>query len=125
VQVLDHHHLVARPGRLAELEVHHLPLPGQLNLLDLVQRLDPALHLRRLGRVGREALDEPLLLGQHRLLPRIRRLAVGLADGPLALVELVVPRVHRNLAIIDLGNARDDAVHELAVMRGHEERAGQ
>ncbi len=40
-----------------------------------------------------EALDEALFLGQHRLLPRVRRLAVRFADAALALVEIVVSRV--------------------------------
>ena len=62
----------------------------QLDLLDLVERLDAALHLRRLGGVRGEPLDEALLLGEHRLLPRVGRLAVGLANGALALVEIVV-----------------------------------
>jgi hypothetical protein len=125
VQVLDHRHLVARAGRGAELEFHHLALLRQLDLLDLVERLDAALHLRRLGGVGLEAFDEALLLGQHRLLARERRLLVGLANRPLALVEVVVARVHRHFAGVDLGDLVDDAVHELAVVRGHQQRAGE
>ena len=123
MQILDHRHLVARARRNAELELHHLPLLRQLDLLDLVQRLDAALHLRRLGRVRPEAVDEALLLGQHGLLPRERRLLIGLADGPLALVEIVVARVRDDLARIDLRDLRDDAVHELAVVRRHQQRA--
>ena len=121
----DHRHLVAGARRNAELELHHLALLGQLDLLDLVQRLDAALHLRGLGGVRPEALDEALLLGQHGLLPRERRLLIGLADGALALVEIVVAGVGDDLAGIDLGDLRDDAVHELAVVRGHQQRAGE
>ena len=98
VQILDHRHLVARARRHAELELHHLALLRQLDLLDLVQRLDAALHLRRLGRVRPEAVDEALLLGQHGLLPREGRLLIGLADGALALVEIVIARVGDDLA---------------------------
>ena len=72
-----------------------------------------------------EAIDEALLLREHRLLPRVGGLAVGLADGALALVEVVVAGVGGDLAAVDLGDARDEAVHELAVVRGHQQRAGQ
>ena len=98
VQVLDHRHLIAGARRNAELELDHLPLFGQLDLVDLVQRLDAALHLRGFGGMRLEALDEALLLGQHRLLPGERGLLVGLADGALALVEIVVARVGDDLA---------------------------
>ena len=123
VQILDHRHLIARARRHAELELHHLPLLRQFDLLDLVERLDAALHLRRLRGVRPEAIDEALFLGQHGLLPRERRLLVGLADGALALVEIVIARVSDDLAGIDFGDLRHDAVHELAVVRGHQQRA--
>ena len=122
--VLEHGDLIARARRLAEVELHDAPLLGQLDLLDLVERLDAALHLRRLRRVRLEALDEALFLGEHRLLPRVRGLAVGLAQRALALVEVVVARIERDLAAVDLRDLRDDAVHEVAVVRRHEERAG-
>ena len=108
---------------MPEVELHDLPLLRQLDLLDLLQRLHAALHLRRLGGVRGEPLDETLLLGQHRLLARVRRLAIGLANRALALVEVVVARIHRDLAAVDLGDLRDDAVHELAVVRRHQQRA--
>ena len=41
----------------------------------------------------------------------------------LALVEVVVAGVDGDLAAVDLGDLRDDAVHELAVVRGHQQRA--
>ena len=97
----------------------------QLDLLDLVERLDPALHLRRLRGVRREPIDEALFLGQHRLLTRVGRLAVRFADAPLPLVEIVVARVERDLARVDLGDAVDDPVHEVPVVRRHQERARQ
>ena len=71
----------------------------------------------------REALDEALLLGEHRLLARVRGLAVRLADGALALVEVIVAGVGRDLPAVDLGDLRHDAVHELAVVRRHQQRA--
>ena len=124
MHVLDHRHLVARARRRAELELDDVALLRQLDLLDLVQRLDAALHLRRLGGVRLEALDEALLLGEHRLLPRERGLLVVLADGALALVEIVIAGVDDDLAAIDLRDLGHDAVHEFAVVRRHQQRAG-
>ena len=49
--------------------------------------------------------------------------AVRLARRALALVEIVVARVDGDLAAVDLADLRDDAVHELAIVRGHEQRA--
>src|SRR5207248_1936347 len=113
VQVLDHRDLIARARRHTKLELHHVPLLGQLDLLDLVQRLDTALHLRRLRRMRLEAFDEALLLGEHCLLARERGLLIVLANGPLALVEIVVAGVRDDLAGIDLRDLGDDAIHEL------------
>ena len=121
---LQARHLVARARRPPEVEAHDLAVLRQLDPLDLVERLHPALDLRGLGRVGGEALDEALLLGEHGLLPRVGRLAVRLARGALALVEVVVARVGGDLPVVDLGDARHHPVHELAVVRGHEEGAG-
>ena len=123
-QVLDHRDLVARSRRLAKVELHHDAALGQLNLLDLVERLDAALHLRRLGGVGAETIDEALLLGEHRLLSRVGGLAVGLAQRALAFVEIVVAGVDGDLAAVDLGDFGHDPVHELAIVRGHQQRAG-
>ena len=80
-QILKHRDLLAGARRLAEVEIDDAPLLRQLDLLDLVERLDAALHLRRLCGVRGEAFDEPLLLGEHRLLPGVGRLAIRLADA--------------------------------------------
>ena len=106
MQILDHRDLIARARRDAKFELHHLALLRQLDLLDLVERLDAALHLRRLGRVGPEAVDEALLLGEHGLLPRESRLLIGLADGALALVEIVIAGIRNDFARVDLGDLR-------------------
>ncbi len=91
----------------------------------MIRRLDPALHLRRLGRVRLEALDETLLLGEHGLLAREGGLLVGLANGALALVEVVVARVRDDFAAVDFRDSRNNPVHELAVVRRHEKGAGE
>ena len=116
--------VVARARRLPEVEPHDLAPAGQLDLLDLLELLHAALHLRGLRGVGREALDEALLLGEHRLLPRVGGLALRLAQAPLALVEVVVPGPGEDLAAVDLDDPVDDAVHEVAVVARHQERAG-
>ena len=124
VQILNHRDLISRSRRGAKLELHHLAALRQLDLLDLIERLDAALHLRGFGGVGAEAVNETLLLGEHRLLAGESRLLIGLANGALALVEIVVARVGDDFAGIDLGDLRYDAVHELAVVRGHQQSAG-
>src|SRR5262245_40952978 len=101
--MLDGRNHLARSRRLAEIELHDAPLLGQLDLLDLLQRLDSALDLRGLGRMSSKALDKPLLLGEHGLLSRISGLAVGLADRAFAFVEVVVAGVRRDFATVDLG----------------------
>ena len=67
-----------------------MPLFRQLDLVDLVQRLDAALHLRGFGGVGAEAVNKALLLGQHGLLAREGGLLIGLPNGALALIEIVI-----------------------------------
>ena len=69
----EHDDLLAGSRRRPEIELHDAALLRQLDLFDLLERLHAALHLRRLRRVRREPLDETLLLGEHRLLSRIRR----------------------------------------------------
>jgi hypothetical protein len=70
-------------------------------------------------------LDEPLFLGQHRLLPRVSGLAVGLANRRARARRSRSCRVGGDLAAVDLGDLScTEAVHEFAVVRGHEQRAG-
>src|SRR5207253_8467921 len=86
------HHVLARARRLAELEALLDEAARRLDALDLVELLDPALHLRRLRRLRAEALDEAHLLGEHRLLPLVLRLSPRRLDGARLLVEVVVAR---------------------------------
>ncbi len=97
---------------------------GGLHALDLVELLHPALHLRSVGGPRLEALDELDLLGQHRLLAlELGLLLLRLVDRAQLLVEGVVAGIGGELAAVDLDDLRDDAVHELAVVRGHQQRA--
>ena len=72
---------------------------------------------------GLEALDEFDLLGEHRLLALELGLLLLLVQCPLLLVEFVVAGIGRQGAAVDLHHLGDDAVHELAVVRGHHQRA--
>ena len=123
VQVFEHCHLIAGTGRSAELELNHLALFREFQLFDLIQGLDAALHLPCLCGVCLEAVDEALLFGQHRLLPGKSRLLVRLANGAFPLVEIVITGVGDDFTRIDFRDLRDDAVHELAIVRGHQQRA--
>jgi hypothetical protein len=105
-----------------ELEGEGLAPLGGLDLLDLVELLDPGLHLGGLGGLGLEPLDETHLLGQHGLLALVGGLGLGLVEGALALVEVVVAGVAGEDPAVDLDDPRDDPVHELAVVRGHQQR---
>ena len=115
-------HVVPRARGLLHQEGHqHAPL-GRLELVDLLELLDPALDLGRLGRVLLEALDEALLLLEHRLLAREGRLLVRGARGLLVLVVVVVTRVAHELAGVDRHDAAHHAVHEVPVVAGHQDR---
>ena len=116
----QHHHVLAGAGGRAELEVDVLLAARRLDLVDLVELLDPALHLRGVAGAGLEALDEGDLLGQHRLLAVELRLHLLFAERALLLVEFVVAAVGGERAAIDLDDLGDDAVHELAIVRGHQ-----
>ena len=120
---LELRHVVAGSRGLGEIELDDAAAARGLDLLDLVELLHPRLHLRGVARAGLEAVDEGLLLGEHRLLPRVLGLVLRLGEGALAYVRLVVAGVGHELAAIEVDDARDEAVHELAVVRGHEHRA--
>ena len=123
MQVFHHSHLLTGARWNAKLELHHVAFLGQLDFLNLVERLDAALHLRRFGGMRFKAIDETLLFCQHRLLTGEGRLLIGLANGPLTLVKIVIAGVRDDLAGIDLRDLGHQPVHEFAVVRSHQERA--
>ena len=75
---------------MSKIDANHAPFFVGFHSFYMLVRFDPALHLRRLGGVGRESFDEALLLGKHRLLPREGRFLVRVANRTLPLVEVVV-----------------------------------
>ena len=111
--------LFAQDGKV---EVDLLALGRHLDRHDLLEHLDPALHLRRLGRLVAEAVDEHLDARDLLVL-----LALGLAQRLDARVVLdqvvaVVADVVGERAQRQVGDARDDRVEEEAVVRDEDHR---
>ena len=119
----DSRNVVARAWRRRERELDHLALLWRLDSLDLLDALDARLHLRRVARARLEALDEGLLLGEHRLLARELCCLSALGERALAFVEIVVAGVRGELAGIDLDDLADHPIQELTVVRRHHQRA--
>src|SRR5262249_18342958 len=93
VHVGEARHVLAAARRRREVERDRLAAPWRLDPLDLVELLDPALHLRGMRGARLEPLDEPDLLGEHRLLALELRLLLRLRERALLLVELVIARI--------------------------------
>jgi hypothetical protein len=123
VDALELRDVLARPRRWREVELDHLAAARRLDAVDLLELLHARLYLRRMARARLEAGDERLFLREHRLLARVLRFGLLGQDGALAVVEVVVAGEGRELAAVDLDDARAEAVHELAVVRRHDERA--
>ncbi len=122
--VVDLDHVVAGALRLGKIEALLDDAAGRLQPLDLVQLLDAALHLRRLGRLRAKALDEAHLFLQHRLLTRVGGLALLGIDGAGALVKIVIAGVAAHLPAVDLDDLFHDAIHHVAIVAGHHHRSG-
>ena len=123
VDVLQADDILARARRRHEFERYGLAALRRLDALDLVELLDPALHLRRMRGARLEAFDELDFLGQHRLLALELGLLLLFVQRALLFVELVIAGIGRKRTAVDLDDLVDDAVDELAVMRGHQQRA--
>src|SRR3984885_12494441 len=116
-------HIFARARRRQKIEFHGLAAPRRLDPLDLFQLLDSALHLRGVRGASLEALDEFYFFRQHRLLALELGLLLLLVQRALLFIELVIAGISGQRAAIDLHDLGDDAVHELAIVRGHQQRA--
>src|SRR6185437_6650375 len=68
VNVLQACDILARARRRLKIECNGLAPSRRLDPLDLLELLDPTLHLRGVRSACLEALDELDLLGEHRLL---------------------------------------------------------
>ena len=87
-----------------------------LDPLDLVEHLDPALHLARLGRLVAEALDEALDLGHALGLVARARLEQRVPGLALDEKVVVVAGVDGDAAADQLRDRRDHAVQEVPVV---------
>ncbi len=95
----------------------------RLDLFDLVELLDPALHLGGVRGTRLESLDELDFLGQHGLLALVLRLALFFGQGALLFVEVEIARIGDQRPAVDFDDLADNAVQKGAVVRGHEKRA--
>ena len=123
VDVAQADHVVARPRRAPELELDRLATARRLDAFDLVELLHPALDLGGVRGARLEPLDELDFLGQHGLLALVLRLALLFAERALLVVEIEIARIGDQRAGVDLHHLADDAVHERAVVRGHQQGA--
>ena len=109
-------------AHVGKREVDPLALGRHLDRHDLLEQLDPALHLRRLGRLVAEPVDEHLDARDFLVLLALR-LAQPL-EHRVALLDVlaVVADVVGQLAQVEIGDARDDRVEEVAVVRDEDDR---
>ena len=112
--------LRGREGELGE----QLLAGRDLDPVELLERLDPSLHLAGLGGLVAEALDEALRLGDHAL--RLSGRGLELGDAGLTGDDVLGERagVLGRTAPVELDDAGGDGVDEVAVVADEEEGAG-
>ncbi len=109
-------------GRDREGEADALALGRHLDRHDLLEHLDPALDLRRLGRLVAEPVDEHLHPRDFLVL-----IALGLAqplEHRVAQLDVlaVVADVVGQRAQVQVGDPGDDRVEEVAIVRDQDDR---
>ena len=114
----------ARGLGLRKGEVNGLFFLRQLDALDLLQFLDPALHLLGLGRLVAEAVDE-----DFQLLDALALVAIGgfeLLQALCLRVQIlrVIAVVKMNALVPDLDNLVDGHVEKIAVVRDQHKSVG-
>ena len=92
--------------------------------LHALERLQAALRLARLRRLRAEALDEGLHVRDLALLLLVQRALLRELRGARLLERAVVAAIDRRLLVLDVDDAVDDAVEELAIVRDQQQRAG-
>src|SRR5438067_5472990 len=90
----------------------------QLHPLDC---LDATLHLLRLCRLGAEAINECMQMGDLPLLPGMGGLLLGERLRPLALEVRVVAAVEAKLARVEMDDRTHDRVQKIAIVRDEEQ----
>jgi len=91
--------------------------------LHFFQRLDAALRLFRLCRLGAKPVDVTLHVGNALLLLAVRGLLLRQTFGALALESRIVAAVKRDALIFDVGNAVDHGIQKIAIMRHQQQSA--
>ena len=92
--------------------------------LHALERLDPALRLLRLRRLGPEAVDERLQVGDLPLLLHVGRLLQRELLRALALELRIVAGVGLQLPRVEMDDPVDHAVEKIAVVRDEQQRSG-
>ena len=121
--VLEPHELPRGDADRRERELERAVDVRGGDALHPLQRLDPALRLLGLRRLGAEAVDERLQVRDLPLLLHVGRLLQRELHRALALELRVVARVRLELLRVDVDDRVDDAVEEVAVVRDEEQRA--
>ena len=89
-----------------------------------LQRLDAALRLLGLGRLGAEAAHEVFQMRDLRLLRLERLILLGDLFGAGTLEVVVIAGIAVDHAVVHMGDAVDGGVEEFAVMRHQQDAAG-
>ena len=90
--------------------------------LHALQRLQAALCLARLARLGAEAFDKGFHVLDLALLPRKKRGLLGKLRSTLLFEGGVVTAVSVRHAVLEVDDAIDHAIEELAVVRDQKQR---
>ena len=117
------HHAAARPG-LGKREMNGVLLGRQLDSFDLLQLLDPALHLPRLGGLIAEAVDEHFQMVDTLLLIVVGGFELRLALLFLCEIAVVVARVRVGAPIPDFQDLVHRHVQKIAVVRHQDKSVG-
>ena len=93
--------------------------------LHALERLDPALHLLRLGGFGPEAIHETLQVRNLPLLLHVSRLLRPKLERALALELGVVAGIHAEFLDVEVDDRVHHAVEEVPIVGDEQERAGK
>ena len=106
--------------RIGEGERHHRLVDDRGDRLELRQRLQPRLRLARLRRLVAEAVDEGLHVPALVVLLPLQLELQRLPLAPLPLEGIIAAAIERELALIEMDDAVDGAVEEVAVVADEE-----
>ena len=122
--MLELHETLRRDRHRRERELERAVGVRGRDPLHPLERLDPALRLLRLRRLGPEAVDERLQVRDLPLLFHVGRLLQRELLRALALELRIVAAVGLQLPRIEMDDPVDDAVEKIAVVRDEQQRPG-